>query len=217
MSEQGSRKRCSPVVRTFPRAESRFSFSRRGGSRRKGHRSGERRFGADWPWSTSVPPGGAIFVCCVVLRHRIPSRAARRFFSTVCSDRLTALAMGTRNPAVRKLAIPDLTTTVLTLTLTGIGADSSLANGNKPRLARRLGFVAAMFLGGAFCAVVIHYSMSAALGLRPQSPPCALQRCFGLCARPISCDCSHGSLDDRALGPKNVSNPSSVATHDTSE
>ena len=50
----------------------------------------------------------------------------------------TALAMGTRNAAVRKLAIPDLTTTVLTLTITGIGADSSLANGNNPRLARRV-------------------------------------------------------------------------------
>src|ERR1700722_8167483 len=31
---------------------------------------------------------------------------------------LTALAMGTRTAAVRKLAIPDLTTTVLTLTIT---------------------------------------------------------------------------------------------------
>src|ERR1700722_9084722 len=31
---------------------------------------------------------------------------------------LTALAMGARNAAVRKLAIPDLTTTVLTLTIT---------------------------------------------------------------------------------------------------
>src|ERR1700756_5179073 len=60
---------------------------------------------------------------------------------------LTALAMGTRNAAVRKLAIPDLTTTVLTLTLTGIGADSSLANGNNPRLARRLGSIATMFFG----------------------------------------------------------------------
>jgi len=78
---------------------------------------------------------------------------------------LTALAMGTRNAAVRKLAIPDLTTTVLTLTITGIGADSSLANGNNPRLARRVGAVAAMFLGGALGAVVIHYSISAALWL----------------------------------------------------
>src|SRR5246500_5727833 len=51
---------------------------------------------------------------------------------------LTALAMGTRNAAVRKLAIPDLTTTVLTLTITGIGADSSFANGTNPRLLRRI-------------------------------------------------------------------------------
>ena len=78
---------------------------------------------------------------------------------------LTALAMGTRNAAVRKLAIPDLTTTVLTLTITGIGADSSLAKGTNPRLARRVESVAAMFLGAALGAVVIHYSISAALWL----------------------------------------------------
>jgi len=78
---------------------------------------------------------------------------------------LTALAMGTRNAAVRKLAIPDLTTTVLTLTITGIGADSSLAKGNNPRLVRRLESIAAMFSGAALGAVVIHYSISAALGL----------------------------------------------------
>ena len=78
---------------------------------------------------------------------------------------LTALAMGTRNAAVRKLAIPDLTTTVLTLTITGIGADSSLAKGNNPRLARRVGSVLAIFFGAAFGAVVIRYSISAALAL----------------------------------------------------
>jgi len=78
---------------------------------------------------------------------------------------LTALAMGIRNAAVRKLAIPDLTTTVLTLTITGIGADSSLANDNNPRLARRVESVAAMFLGAALGAVVIRYSISAALCL----------------------------------------------------
>ena len=78
---------------------------------------------------------------------------------------LTALAMGTRNAAVRKLAVPDLTTTVLTLTITGIGADSSLANGNNPRLARRVLSMATMFLGAALGAVVIHYSISAALWL----------------------------------------------------
>jgi uncharacterized membrane protein YoaK (UPF0700 family) len=75
------------------------------------------------------------------------------------------LAMGTRNAAVRKLAIPDLTTTVLTLTITGIAADSSIANGTNPRLARRVGSVAAMFLGAALGAVIIHYSIAAALWL----------------------------------------------------
>ena len=78
---------------------------------------------------------------------------------------LTALAMGTRNAAVRKLAIPDLTTTVLTLTITGIAADSSIANGNNPRLARRVESVVAMFLGAAMGAVIIHYSIAAALWL----------------------------------------------------
>jgi len=77
----------------------------------------------------------------------------------------TGLAMGTRNAAVRKLAIPDLTTTVLTLTVTGIAADSSFAKGSNPRLARRVGSVLAIFFGAAFGAVVIRYSISAALAL----------------------------------------------------
>jgi len=78
---------------------------------------------------------------------------------------LTALAMGARNAAVRKLAIPDLTTTVLTLTLTGIAADSSLANGNNVRLARRIGSVVAMLSGAALGAIVIRVSIAGALAL----------------------------------------------------
>lgn len=61
---------------------------------------------------------------------------------------LLALAMGVRNATVRRLAVPDLTTTVRTLTLTGLGADSSLAGGDNPRWRRRAASVAAM-LGGA--------------------------------------------------------------------
>src|SRR5258705_13319361 len=83
----------------------------------------------------------------------------------------TALAMGTRNAAVRKLAIPDLTTTVLTLTITGIGADSSIAHGNNPRLARRVEAVVAMFLGAAGGAGIIRYSLSAAFWVWAANPP----------------------------------------------
>jgi len=36
---------------------------------------------------------------------------------------LLGFAMGGQNATVRKLAVPDMTTTVLTLTLTGLAAD----------------------------------------------------------------------------------------------
>lgn len=76
---------------------------------------------------------------------------------------LTALAMGTRNAAARKLAVPDLTTTVLTLTITGIAADSFLAHGNDPRWQRRLAAVLAMFTGAALGAILVMHSVFAAL------------------------------------------------------
>ncbi|HEY2632087.1 MAG TPA: YoaK family protein [Solirubrobacteraceae bacterium] len=61
---------------------------------------------------------------------------------------LVALAMGMRNAIVRKLAVPDLTTTVLTLTLTGIAADTAAGGLTKiGQSARRLSAVAAMLLG----------------------------------------------------------------------
>ncbi|MFJ6619871.1 DUF1275 family protein [Kitasatospora sp. NPDC091335] len=50
---------------------------------------------------------------------------------------LLALAMGIRNGTVRGLGVPDLTTTVLTLTLTGLAADSRLAGGTAPVSAGR--------------------------------------------------------------------------------
>ena len=50
---------------------------------------------------------------------------------------LTGLAMGMRNATVRTLAVPDHTTTVLTLTLARLAADSRLAGGNNQRWASR--------------------------------------------------------------------------------
>ena len=60
---------------------------------------------------------------------------------------LLAVAMGVQNATARKLAVPDLTTTVLTMTLTGVAADSVLAGGPGSKLARRALSVAAMLLG----------------------------------------------------------------------
>ncbi len=70
-----------------------------------------------------------------------------------------ALAMGAQNATARKLAVPDLTTTVLTLTITGIAADHALAGATGAHAARRLISVAAMFLGalaGALLVLRVH-------------------------------------------------------------
>jgi uncharacterized membrane protein YoaK (UPF0700 family) len=75
----------------------------------------------------------------------------------------TAIAMGMRNAAVRKLAVPDLTTTVLTLTITGLAADSSLARGTNPHLQRRIAAVAAMFAGAALGSIALRHSVFMAL------------------------------------------------------
>ena len=75
----------------------------------------------------------------------------------------TAIAMGMRNAAVRNLAVPDMTTTVLTLTITGIAADSSLARGTNPRLQRRIAAVVAMFAGAALGSITLRRSVFMAL------------------------------------------------------
>ncbi|MDP9219828.1 MAG: DUF1275 domain-containing protein [Actinomycetota bacterium] len=56
---------------------------------------------------------------------------------------LLAVAMGGQNAVARRLAVPDLTTTVLTLTVTGLVADAT----SWSTRARRLASVAAMLAG----------------------------------------------------------------------
>jgi uncharacterized membrane protein YoaK (UPF0700 family) len=68
---------------------------------------------------------------------------------------LLGLAMGTQNAVARRLAVPDLTTTVLTLTITGIFADGRLAGGAASKTGRRLLSVLAMFLGGLVGALLV--------------------------------------------------------------
>lgn len=78
---------------------------------------------------------------------------------------LTGIAMGFRNATVRQLKVPDLTTTVLTLTITGLAADSSAAGGSNPNWPRRIAAVVAIFLGAAIGAWLMQISgLAAALG-----------------------------------------------------
>jgi uncharacterized membrane protein YoaK (UPF0700 family) len=68
---------------------------------------------------------------------------------------LTAVAMGLRTATVRRLAVPDLTTTVLTMTLTSLAADAALTGGRTTRLGWRLAAVLAIFAGSAVGAVLV--------------------------------------------------------------
>jgi len=78
----------------------------------------------------------------------------------------TALAMGLRNAVVRKLGVPDMTTTVLTLTITGLAADSRLAGGKGDRSGRRMLSIIAMCIGAIGGAVLLgRFGVAAALGV----------------------------------------------------
>jgi uncharacterized membrane protein YoaK (UPF0700 family) len=80
---------------------------------------------------------------------------------------LMALAMGARNAVVRWLAVPDMTTTVLTMTLTGVASDSPSGAGAGPRLGRRLTSIASMLLGGLVGALAVLHATTLAFVLPP--------------------------------------------------
>jgi uncharacterized membrane protein YoaK (UPF0700 family) len=70
---------------------------------------------------------------------------------------ILAVAMGIQNSVARKLAVPDLTTTVLTMTLTGIGHDTRSGRRGHVTVTRRILVVATMLAGGvAGAELVLH-------------------------------------------------------------
>ncbi|HMG84208.1 MAG TPA: YoaK family protein [Terracidiphilus sp.] len=77
---------------------------------------------------------------------------------------LTALGMGMRNGTVRRLAVPELTTTVLTLTVAALAFDFSLTPGNNPRWRRRVGSVLMMFSGAFVGVQLLKHSLALLLG-----------------------------------------------------
>jgi uncharacterized membrane protein YoaK (UPF0700 family) len=79
---------------------------------------------------------------------------------------LLAIMMGTQNAVVRRLAVPDMTTTVLTMTLTGIAADVRQSGWRSPQLVRRVIAVLAMLVGALVGAeLVLNNRATAALVL----------------------------------------------------
>src|SRR5215470_2638869 len=72
--------------------------------------------------------------CAIGCVADAPKYASQLYFVIA----FTAIAMGIRNATVRKLGVPELNTTVLTMTVTGLAADSWLGGGNNRGWQRRL-------------------------------------------------------------------------------
>jgi uncharacterized membrane protein YoaK (UPF0700 family) len=73
---------------------------------------------------------------------------------------LLAAALGLQNATVRRLAVADVTTTVLTLTLTGLAADSWFAGGRSPRAGRRVAAVGLMAAGALAGALLLRVDVA---------------------------------------------------------
>ncbi len=77
---------------------------------------------------------------------------------------LLALGAGLQNGTARKLAVPDLTTTVLTQTIAGAAFESRIGGGANSRIGRRGLAAGAMFVG-ALVGAVLELRVSRPLGL----------------------------------------------------
>jgi uncharacterized membrane protein YoaK (UPF0700 family) len=98
----------------------------------------------------------------LVLAATITAAATDVRPSTFAADTviaLLALAMGVRNATVRRLGVPDLSTTVLTMTLTGLAADSRVAGGSGEGSVRRIAAVLAMLSGAVAGALLLKISL----------------------------------------------------------
>ena len=90
------------------------------------------------------------------------------------------LAMGLQNATARALAVPDATTTVLTLTLTGLAADVRRPGGS-PRTSRRVASVLAMLVGALLGGLlVLHDHPVLALAAATLLTLGVAATCFGL-------------------------------------
>jgi uncharacterized membrane protein YoaK (UPF0700 family) len=122
------------------------------------------RFRAHRGHLVTFATGGELLLLLIALLTSVvtgshPGSAARAIIAA-----LLALAMGLQNAAVRQLKVFDLTTTVLTMTLTGIAAD--VRQGDRFAIKRRSLAVLAMLAGAvAGTLLVLHVSDVAALAL----------------------------------------------------
>jgi uncharacterized membrane protein YoaK (UPF0700 family) len=114
----------------------------------------------------------AFTAAAAVVAATVPAIAAGWPRFTVIA--LLAFSVGGRNAAVRRLRVPDMSTTVLTTTLTGLASDSWLAGGTDPHARYRLTSLFSLF-GGALVGalLVLHVGAAWSLGAAAGIVACA--------------------------------------------
>jgi uncharacterized membrane protein YoaK (UPF0700 family) len=93
--------------------------------------------------ATSVQAGVVVIASVIASSVGVQSSAAR-----LTLIGLLAVAMGGQNAVVRRLAVPDLITTVLTLTVTGLVADKTAPSVRGRRVISVLAMLAGALMGG---------------------------------------------------------------------
>jgi uncharacterized membrane protein YoaK (UPF0700 family) len=78
---------------------------------------------------------------------------------------LLAIAMGARSATVRRIAVPDLSTTVLTMTLTALASELPMFGGRTRGAIRRSAAVLTMFAGALLGALLLRQSVALPLAL----------------------------------------------------
>jgi uncharacterized membrane protein YoaK (UPF0700 family) len=138
--------------------------------------AGRMRFWISVPFAIEA---GLLFIATAVSAPASDlSKEAVRLYAVIG---LTAVAMGLRNAVVRKLGVRDFNTTVLTMTITGLAADSSPAGGTNSGWLRRVFTIVMMFVGAGLGAWLLRFSPALALGVSGTiSGLCALGALLGL-------------------------------------
>jgi uncharacterized membrane protein YoaK (UPF0700 family) len=111
--------------------------------------------------STALTLEASLLAAATILAAVVDVHAGSASGSVVIAA--LGLAMGIQTATARRLAVPDLSTTVLTQTLTGLAADSRLFGGSGPGTARRATAVAAMLAGAVTGALLLKVSLVLAL------------------------------------------------------
>ena len=109
--------------------------------------------------TTALSLEAALLLAATLARYQFPWIRREVRSNCIRSSRLPRVRWEFGTQQFASMAIPDLTTTVLTLTITGLAADSGFAGGTSPRWRRRLLAVLLMFFGAVIGTLLLRRSL----------------------------------------------------------